>query len=102
MSRFLVFAGDTYYPSGGWDDYRMATDTYEDAKQHVLNMLGKQEFDWAHVVDTTTLKIVLNSSTSVRCRLADNKALEKHLVIHSVSWDSQGNFSTETVSTRIL
>lgn len=53
MKRYLVFAGETYYPLGGWDDLRGRFDTVEDA---VVAVTGK--FDWWQVVDIETGEVV--------------------------------------------
>lgn len=47
MKRFLVFAGDNYYPAGGWGDY---VDSYESAEEAHM-AAAKQGYDWSHVVD---------------------------------------------------
>lgn len=62
MKRFLVFAGDDYYPIGGWRDLVGSADTISQAKAlapaHVTLADGSRDwaatggFDWAHVVDT--------------------------------------------------
>ena len=31
MKRFLVFGFDSYYPDGGWEDFKGHADTIEDA-----------------------------------------------------------------------
>ena len=31
-SNYYIFAGETYYPSGGWKDLYLTTDTLEKAK----------------------------------------------------------------------
>jgi hypothetical protein len=43
---FLLFAGDNYYPSGGWKDYRGSYASEEDA----IAWLADQSFDWWHLV----------------------------------------------------
>lgn len=48
--RFVLFAGSTYYPSGGWDDYAGSADTLQDA----LEVGEKIDEDWWHVVDLET------------------------------------------------
>jgi hypothetical protein len=42
---YLLFAGDDYYPDGGWEDYRGAFGSVESAKAAV-----RPSDDWAHVV----------------------------------------------------
>jgi hypothetical protein len=48
MKRFLLFAGDNYYPEGGWDDFINSFDTLEEVE------LNLGVCDWFHVVDSTT------------------------------------------------
>jgi hypothetical protein len=51
---FLVFAGNTYYPSGGWSDLRDSFETLDDAKDFLI----KTHFDWSHIIDIRTQKLV--------------------------------------------
>lgn len=53
IKRYVVFAGEHYYPSGGWGDYRGSFDTLEEA-QALIGTLGPSTYDWAHVVDLET------------------------------------------------
>lgn len=52
--KYLVFAGDTYYPGGGWVDYVSSYDAYEDARNAALQCVGhgcKGDIgtsDWSH------------------------------------------------------
>lgn len=41
---YLLFAGDTYYPYGGINDFKGRYNSLELAKQ------AAQKFDWAHIV----------------------------------------------------
>lgn len=50
MKRFLVFAGSTYYPMGGWEDLITSYDTLEEA----LTCSALSDEDWAEVVDLET------------------------------------------------
>jgi len=40
MKRFLLFFGESYYPSGGWKDFQGSFDTVHEARKAV-----KQERD---------------------------------------------------------
>lgn len=60
MKRFLVFAGDAYYPSGGWKDFKGDHDTIEQARTFCdqPEEWGADDFKygstcaWVHIVDT--------------------------------------------------
>lgn len=52
MKRFLVFAGDNYYPRGGFKDLKAQGDTYIKAWDNAKVVYQKTEFDWCHIVDT--------------------------------------------------
>ena len=56
MSKYLLFGGSKWYPSGGWNDYIGEFDSIP----QVLAHLNKNKFDvdWIHVVDTATKQIV--------------------------------------------
>lgn len=45
MKPYLLFAGDNYYPGGGWGDYIGSADSLEEA----LALLPA-DADWHHVV----------------------------------------------------
>ena len=62
MKRYLLFAGDTYYPCGGWSDLRTACDTREELSSAVL-LLG-DDFGWWHAIDTETMERVDGSGSS--------------------------------------
>lgn len=53
MTKFMLFGGDSYYPSGGMGDYLGTYDSIEEAKGG-----GGERCDWAHVVDMDTLVTV--------------------------------------------
>ena len=48
LKRYLVFAGDTYYPNGGWHDFWYSFDTQDDAIEIAKRF---EHFEWAHVID---------------------------------------------------
>lgn len=56
MKKYLLFAGDNYYPMGGFDDFRGDFDTIELAEQHLKACFS--DVDWAHIVDRDTRVII--------------------------------------------
>lgn len=54
MRRFLLFAGDNYYPGGGWSDFIGDYDNTEKA----FAALKRNQRDWYQVIDTTTMEEV--------------------------------------------
>jgi hypothetical protein len=50
MKRYLLFAGDDYYPAGGFEDFIKDFDSIEDAE----NCLPTLSFDWYQIVDQET------------------------------------------------
>lgn len=57
MKRYLVFTGEFYYPSGGWEDFKGSTDDLDEARV-VMTLRRDSGETWAHIVDTKTMKIV--------------------------------------------
>lgn len=57
MKRYLLFAGDHYYPSGGWNDFVGSFDTAREAMEWAESKAIKDSDDWAHVVDTAVSHI---------------------------------------------
>lgn len=54
MKRFLLFAFDAYYPSGGWSDFQGSFDTQQKAVNKVIEMRR----DIYQIVDAQTGQIV--------------------------------------------
>lgn len=61
LKRYLVFAGETYYAAGGWNDFAGSFDTVGDAANHAIEYVERIRFDWWHVVDSATGKKVIIS-----------------------------------------
>jgi hypothetical protein len=53
VKRYIVFAGLTYYPSGGWKDFVSEHDTKEEAIASAKKALDIDQggFDWAQILD---------------------------------------------------
>lgn len=43
---YLLFAGYSYYPSGGWKDFRGCYPSIEEAKK----VFTESSYDWYHIV----------------------------------------------------
>lgn len=46
MPEYLLFAGDDYYPRGGWEDFQGAFASFGAAE---LALSGEEGAKWAHV-----------------------------------------------------
>lgn len=57
--RYLLFAGEYYYPSGGFNDYVGSFESISDALSNVMS-----HHDWYHIVDLESLKIIDEDSES--------------------------------------
>jgi len=86
MSTYIIFAGDGYYPCGGFFDFYGATDSFKEALeiyQEALEVGSKPKRyfswnaiyiedkdvkhkscprDWAHIVNIKTRKLLVNSN----------------------------------------
>ncbi len=62
MTRFALFGGEECYPRGGGLDL-VAHGTLDECKARFSTwcdpVLGYREFDWAHIVDLDSMKIIL-------------------------------------------
>ena len=58
MKQFLLFAGDQYYPNGGWGDFEGSFDSIDEAKVAEKALPGH---DWFQVVDTASGEVVAGS-----------------------------------------
>lgn len=57
--RYMLFSGPTYYPDGGFNDYRGSYESVEEAVAEItLRRDQTRMVDWFHVVDKQTLEIV--------------------------------------------
>jgi hypothetical protein len=60
MKRFLVFAYDHYYPSGGWKDFQDSFDDEKEAIGKATSLKETKTFDHAHVIDSKTGEAVFD------------------------------------------
>jgi hypothetical protein len=65
MKRYMVFAGQDYYPNGGGDDFKGSFEYLVDATDEALRLTdsdgrGWSADDWAHVFDKELDIIVWN------------------------------------------
>ncbi len=63
MKRYLLFAGDMYYPCGGWEDFKDDFDTVEEAREGVRSLRRNPWGgpDWWDIIDTKAMKRVASS-----------------------------------------
>lgn len=72
QKRFILFAGDHYYPEGGWDDFQGFFDTAEEAfakaKEKIIfeDNSGSYSFDWYNVVDALTWEVVIEDTDETK------------------------------------
>lgn len=73
MKRYLLFAGDTYYPRGGFRDLRGDYDTLEEARTAAEAgepMIAESGFDWWHIFDTETKQVIDQGGENIFDRVA--------------------------------
>ena len=58
----LLFAGNLYYPSGGWHDFITAVPSPDDAPVHLKDLQWDPSGSWAHVVSLADGRIVARFS----------------------------------------
>lgn len=69
MNRFLLFAGDTYYPEGDWSDFKSSHSTLAGAESTGKGMLERGELglseaaNWFEVVDGQRGRIILKEGS---------------------------------------
>lgn len=58
MKRFILFAGDNYYPGGGMSDMVTSFDDLQEAKRHwdqdQAQAYEYDRHDWGHILDRET------------------------------------------------
>ncbi len=75
--RYALFAGDQYYPAGGWQDYKGSYDSLTQALKAAAgdtrntDLQGK--WDWWHIVDLETGKMVEEGVSEVIRRSPDQE-----------------------------
>lgn len=61
MKRYVVFAGDNFYPEGGWFDHRGSFDSEADAKECATAL--NTDWGWCHIVDADDQKIIYSKES---------------------------------------
>lgn len=65
MKKYLLFAGDAYYPGGGWYDFFQSFDDEESAWLCKDKLFSNKEVDWVHIVDSST-GVILHEDNRLR------------------------------------
>lgn len=58
MKRYILFAGYSFYPEGGWCDFKGDFDCTDDAEAHLSNISDGESLIWHHVIDTETMSLM--------------------------------------------
>ena len=65
MKKYLLFAGSRYYPDGGFKDFQATSNHIQDLLKFYIVRNEKAliddnlvYFQWGHIVDSSTLKII--------------------------------------------
>jgi hypothetical protein len=60
MKRYMLFAGDQFYPNTAWADFRGDFDSVEEARA-IVDAAAKTDdyFDWHQIVDAETKQVVV-------------------------------------------
>lgn len=69
IKRYLLFAGQTYYPNGGWDDFIIDCDTARELRKLISFKIRerdtialiegfKNDYHWLQIIDTKNKKEV--------------------------------------------
>jgi hypothetical protein len=58
MNKYLLFAGDEFYPEGGMDDFIGSYDTVAECQFY------STKYDWAHIAIYTTMTITMRRECS--------------------------------------
>lgn len=66
MNRYLLFAGQFYYPNGGWGDFIISVETEVEVDKAIELMIADKENPntWFHVFDTESQKIIRSGGFS--------------------------------------
>lgn len=50
LKPYLVFIGLTYYPIGGWLDFKKSFETRKEAKSFVEKLVEEDTYSWGQVI----------------------------------------------------
>jgi hypothetical protein len=70
--KWLIFAGDNYYPRGGWDDYVSSAGSLEEALDFAALLL--KSWDWVHAVELES-GMQIDVQKAARDQFADERSL---------------------------
>lgn len=56
MKKYLLFAGEVYYPGGGWIDFKGSFDSVKDCINALSRIKKESDYDWYEIVDRDTQK----------------------------------------------
>lgn len=61
--KYLVFAGDNFYPEGGWKDFIGKANSLEEAEKHLLALTF--DHDWFEIIELESGKRVKSGKVTV-------------------------------------
>ena len=62
---YMLFAGQDFYPGGGWNDFRGTFDTIREAVSAYITLLESETLHWGHVVGTKTMSVEWHSKMPI-------------------------------------
>ena len=63
MKRYSLFAGSTYYPEGGWNDFIKDADTWQYLLEHVKSLRASAQ-QWFHIYDAVLSELAVEKIVS--------------------------------------
>lgn len=65
-NKFALFYGICFYPGGGMWDYKGSFQSIKEAEASFREVEEEKRLAWFHVVDVSTMKVVLAEGVSCR------------------------------------
>lgn len=84
--RYLLFAYAEYYPAGGWNDYKIDSDSIDNLMNIFNKNCREDEYEWSrgHILDFETKKIIWEVSSETRWKEDEKGIMHPNL---SIEWD---------------
>jgi len=64
LKKVLLFAGNQFYPNGGWEDFVEYFDSIDEAKKFLIDNFNDESYMWAHIVLRDRIKVSARRDTN--------------------------------------
>jgi hypothetical protein len=72
MSDYIIFAGSTYYPTGGMEDLLSFASSIDEGIETIGNWMSDEDNQWAHIYGVKEQEVVWRTGSTLYTKFHNN------------------------------